>query len=150
MPENVTPERTQLLHMYGAEIVYSPGSEGSNGAVAMALAMAEEDHTCYMPYQYGNEANPNAHYHGTALEILEELEEVQAFVAGIGTGGTLMGNGRRLREAFGAGVKIVAAEPMQGGPVQGPRSLDAGFIPPSLALSRLARKLFVPRRYDIT
>ena len=146
MPENVTPERTQLLHMYGAEIVYSPGSEGSNGAVAMALAMAEEDPTCYMPYQYGNETNPNAHYHGTALEILEELEEVHAFVAGLGTGGTLMGNGRRLRETFGAGVKIVAAEPMQGEPVQGLRSLDDGFIPPIIDLSLLDRKIFVTNR----
>src|SRR6202022_61928 len=87
MPENVTPERTQLLEMYGAEIVYSPGSEGSNGAVAMALEMAERDRSCYMPYQYGNEANPNAHYNGTALEILEELAEVSAFCAGFGTGG---------------------------------------------------------------
>src|SRR5256886_10549189 len=76
MPENVTPERTQLLRMYGAEIGYSPGDQGANGAVAMALAMAEQDHSCYMPYQYGNEANPNAHYNGTALEILEELDEV--------------------------------------------------------------------------
>src|SRR5437660_7766654 len=81
MPENVTPERTQLLQMYGAEIVYSPGAEGSNGAVAMALAMAEADPSCYMPYQYGNHANPAAHYNGTAVEILEELEEVSAFVA---------------------------------------------------------------------
>src|SRR5277367_2284665 len=93
MPENVTPERTQLLQMYGAEIVYSPGDQGSNGAVAMALELAAEDPSCYMPYQYGNQANPNAHYNGTALEILEELDEVTAFVAGLGTGGTLMGNG---------------------------------------------------------
>src|SRR5437763_16735927 len=143
MPENVTPERTQLLRMYGAEIVYSPGSEGSNGAVAMALAMAEEDLTCYMPYQYGNEANPNAHYHGTALELLEELEEVHAFVAGLGTGGTLMGNGRRLKEELGDDVKIVAAEPMQGEPVQGLRSLDDGCIPPIIELSMLDRKIFV-------
>src|SRR5580700_6561348 len=101
MPENVTPERTQLLSMYGAEIVYSDGTQGSNGAVAMALALAEADSSCYMPYQYGNAANPNAHYNGTALEILEELDEVSAFVAGLGTGGTLMGNGRRLKETFG-------------------------------------------------
>src|ERR1039458_7018070 len=87
MPENVTPERTQLLQMYGAEIVYSPGSEGSNGAVAKALAMAAEDSSYYMPYQYGNPANPNAHYNGTALEILEELDEVAASVAGLRTGG---------------------------------------------------------------
>src|SRR5215469_15126551 len=101
MPENVTPERTQLLRMYGAEIVYSEGAEGSNGAVAKALAMAAEDASVHMPYQYGNQANPNAHYNGTALEILEELDEVSAFVAGLGTGGTLMGNGRRLKETFG-------------------------------------------------
>ncbi|MDQ6819343.1 MAG: cysteine synthase family protein, partial [Actinomycetota bacterium] len=101
MPENVTPERTQLLSMYGAEIVYSEGSKGSNGAVEMALDMAERDASYYMPYQYGNQANPLAHYHGTALEILEELDEVAAFVAGLGTGGTLMGNGRRLKEELG-------------------------------------------------
>jgi [CysO sulfur-carrier protein]-thiocarboxylate-dependent cysteine synthase len=143
MPENVTPERTQLLRMYGAEIVYSPGDQGSNGAVAMALEMAEADPTVYMPYQYGNLANPNAHYNGTALEILEELDEVSAFVAGLGTGGTLMGNGRRLKETFGDAVKIVAAEPMQGEPVQGLRSLDDGFIPPIIDLSLLDRKIFV-------
>jgi cysteine synthase B len=143
MPENVTPERTQLLQMYGAEIVYSAGGEGSNGAVAMALSLAEQDDSCYMPYQYGNEANPNAHYNGTALEILEELDEVSAFVAGLGTGGTLMGTGRRLKETFGDAVKIVAAEPMQGEPVQGLRSLDDGFIPPIIDLSLLDRKIFV-------
>jgi len=146
MPDNVTPERTRLLKMYGAEIVYSPGDQGSNGAVAMALEMAAEDPSCYMPYQYGNEANPGAHYNGTALEILEELDEVTAFVAGLGTGGTLMGNGRRLKEAFGDAVKIVAAEPMQGEPVQGLRSLDDGFIPPIIDLSLLDRKIFVTNR----
>lgn len=146
MPENVTPERTQLLRMYGAEIVYSPGDQGSNGAVAMALEMAADDPSCYMPYQYGNQANPNAHYNGTALEILEELDEVSAFVAGLGTGGTLMGNGRRLKETFGDAVKIVAAEPMQGEPVQGLRSLDDGFIPPIIDLSLLDRKIFVTNR----
>jgi cysteine synthase B len=146
MPDNVTPERTQLLKMYGAEIVYSPGDQGSNGAVAMALELAGEDPSLYMPYQYGNEANPNAHYNGTALEILEELDEVAAFVAGLGTGGTLMGNGRRLKEAFGDAVKIVAAEPMQGEPVQGLRSLDDGFIPPIIDLSLLDRKIFVTNR----
>jgi cysteine synthase B len=146
MPENVTPERTQLLRMYGAEIVYSPGDQGSNGAVAMALEMAAEDSSYYMPYQYGNQANPNAHYNGTALEILEELDEVAAFVAGLGTGGTLMGNGRRLKETFGEAVKIVAAEPMQGEPVQGLRSLDDGFIPPIIDISLLDRKIFVTNR----
>ncbi len=143
MPENVTPERTQLLKMYGAEIVYSPGDQGSNGAVAMALELAEADPSLYMPYQYGNQANPNAHYNGTALEILEELDEISAFVAGLGTGGTLMGNGRRLKETFGDACKIVAAEPMQGEPVQGLRSLDDGFIPPIIDISLLDRKIFV-------
>ena len=143
MPDNVTPERTQLLQMYGAEIVYSEGAKGSNGAVELALDMAEKDASYYMPYQYGNQANPLAHYNGTALEILEELDEVAAFVAGLGTGGTLMGNGKRLKETFGDAVKIVAAEPMQGEPVQGLRSLDDGFIPPIIDLSLLDRKIFV-------
>src|SRR6201996_7287243 len=115
MPENVTPERTQLLRMYGAEIVYSPGDQGSNGAVAMALEMAESDASYYMPYQYGNPANPGAHYHGTAPEIIEELDgEVDAFVAGLGTGGTLMGNARRFKEELGDRGKIGAAEATQG------------------------------------
>src|SRR5213595_2260487 len=86
MPDNVTPERTQLLHMFGAEIVYSPGDQGSYGAVAMALDMAEGDASYYMPYQYGNPANPGAHYNGTAVEILDELDDISAFVAGLGTG----------------------------------------------------------------
>jgi cysteine synthase B len=146
MPDNVTPERTQLLQMYGAEIVYSPGNQGSNGAVAMALEMAE-DPQYYMPYQYGNPANPGAHYNGTAPEILEELDgDVAAFVAGLGTGGTLMGNARRFKEELGDAVKIVAAEPMQGEPVQGLRSLDDGFIPPIIDLSLLDRKIFVTNR----
>jgi cysteine synthase B len=143
MPENVTRERTQLLQMYGAQIVYSEGSKGSNGAVELALDMAQADSSYYMPYQYGNPANPDAHYNGTALEILEELDEVSAFVAGLGTGGTLMGNGRRLKETFGDHCKIVAAEPMQGEPVQGLRSLDDGFIPPIIDISLLDRKIFV-------
>ncbi len=147
MPDNVTPERTQLLKMYGAQIVSSPGSQGSNGAVAMALEMAEADASYYMPYQYGNPANPRAHYEGTAPEILEELDgQIAAFVAGLGTGGTLMGNGRRFKEELGDAVKIVAAEPMQGEPVQGLRSLDDGFIPPIIDLSVLDRKIFVTNR----
>jgi cysteine synthase B len=146
MPDNVTQERTQLLKMYGAEIVYSDGSKGSNGAVELALEMAAADSSYYMPYQYGNEANPLAHYNGTALEILEELDEISAFVAGLGTGGTLMGNGRRFKEELGDACKIVAAEPMQGEPVQGLRSLDDGFIPPIIDLSVLDRKIFVTNR----
>src|SRR3954469_12971315 len=105
MPENVTPERTQLLQMYGAEIVYSPGDQGSNGAVAMALKMAEDDSAYYMPYQYGNQANPDAHYSGTAPEILEELDgNVTAFVAGLGTRGTPVGPARRFKEGVGGAV----------------------------------------------
>jgi len=142
MPENVTPERTQLLQMYGAEIVYSPGDKGSNGAVEMALDMAASDASYYMPYQYGNQANPAAHYNGTAPEILEELDEITAFVAGLGTGGTLMGVGRRLKEER-EGVTSVAAEPMQNEPVQGLRSLDNGFIPPIIDIELLDRKIFV-------
>ena len=145
MPENVTEERTQLLRMYGAEIVYSPGDQGSNGAVAMSLEMAEADPSYYMPYQYGNQANPDAHYHGTAVEILEELDEVSAFVGGLGTGGTLMGCARRLKEER-ADTLIVAAEPLQGELVQGLRSLEDGYIPPILDLSLLDRKIFVSNR----
>jgi [CysO sulfur-carrier protein]-thiocarboxylate-dependent cysteine synthase len=144
MPDNVTKERTQLLEMYGAEIVYSEGAKGSNGAVEVALEMAE-DSKYYMPYQYGNEANPLAHYNGTALEILEELDEVTAFVGGLGTGGTLMGNGRRLKEE-NPETLIVAAEPMQGEMVHGLRSLDDGFIPPIIDLSILDRKIMVSNR----
>jgi cysteine synthase len=145
MPDNVTQERTQLLRMHGAEIVYSPGVEGSNGAVTMALEMAEQDASYYMPYQYGNQANPDAHYHGTAVEILEELDEVAAFVAGLGTGGTLMGNARRLKEED-PDTLVVAAEPLQGELVQGLRSLEDGYIPPIIDLSLLDRKIFVSNR----
>jgi [CysO sulfur-carrier protein]-thiocarboxylate-dependent cysteine synthase len=148
MPENVTEERTKLLEMYGAEIVYSEGSKGSNGAVELALEMAEKDPRFYMPYQYGNQANPDAHYHGTAEEIIEELGEVTAFVAGLGTGGTLMGNGRRLKE-HDPQTKIVAAEPLQGEDVQGLRSLDDGFIPPIIDISVLDRKILVSNRDGI-
>jgi cysteine synthase len=149
MPENVTPERTELLKMYGAEIVYSEGSKGSNGAVELALEMAGADSQYYMPYQYGNEANPDAHYNGTALEIIDELgTDVTAFVAGLGTGGTLMGNGRRLKEN-NPNTIIVAAEPLQGDPVQGLRSLEDGFIPPIIDLSLLDRKILVSNRDGI-
>jgi cysteine synthase len=144
MPDNVTGERTELLRMYGAEIVYSEGAKGSNGAVEVALEMSK-DPSYYMPYQYGNEANPRAHYDGTAVEILEELDSVAAFVGGLGTGGTLMGNGRRLKEADPETL-IVAAEPMQGELVQGLRSLDDGFIPPIIDISLFDRKIMVSNR----
>jgi [CysO sulfur-carrier protein]-thiocarboxylate-dependent cysteine synthase len=145
MPDNVTQERTELLRMYGADIVYSPGEQGSNGAVQLALEMAESDPSYYMPYQYGNQANPNAHYNGTAAEILEELDDVAAFVGGLGTGGTLMGCARRLKEED-PDTLIVAAEPLQGELVQGLRSLEDGYIPPILDLSLLDRKIFVSNR----
>jgi [CysO sulfur-carrier protein]-thiocarboxylate-dependent cysteine synthase len=145
LPDNVTEERIQLLRMYGAEIVFSEGAKGSNGAVEKALEMAQADASYYMPYQYGNDANPRAHYEGTAPEILEELDEVTAFVAGLGTGGTLMGVGRRLKEED-PDTKVVAVEPMQGEDVFGLRSLDDGFIPPILDLSLLDRKIMVSNR----
>jgi cysteine synthase len=145
LPDNVTEERIQLLRMYGAEIVFSEGAKGSNGAVEKALEMAEADASYYMPYQYGNEANPRAHYESTAPEILEELDEVTAFVAGLGTGGTLMGVGRKLKEEDPE-TKVVAVEPMQGEDVFGLRSLDDGFIPPILDLSLLDRKIMVSNR----
>src|SRR5918994_2925135 len=145
VPDNVTEERIGLVRMYGAEVVRSEGAKGSNGAVELALQMAERDASYYMPYQYGNEANPRAHYEGTAPEILEELDEVAAFVAGLGTGGPLMGVGRRLKEED-PDTLVVAAEPMQGEDVQGLRSLDDGFIPPILDVSLLDRKIMVANR----
>jgi len=145
LPDNVTEERIQLLRMHGAEIVFSEGAKGSNGAVEKALDMAQGDASYYMPYQYGNEANPKAHYEGTAPEILEELDAVSAFVAGLGTGGTLMGVGRRLKEED-PDTQLVAAEPMQGEDVFGLRSLEDGFIPPILDLSLLDRKIMVANR----
>ncbi|MBS1844770.1 MAG: cysteine synthase family protein [Actinobacteria bacterium] len=144
MPDNVTEERSQLLRMYGAEIVYSEGAKGSNGAVEVALELSRQP-GFFMPYQYGNEANPLAHYNGTAVEILEELDEVAAFVGGLGTGGTLMGNGRRLKE-HDPETLVVAAEPMQGELVQGLRSLDDGFIPPIIDINLFDRKIMVANR----
>jgi len=141
MPENVTEERRQLLRLYGAEIVESPGETGSNGAVEVALRMSREN-GLYMPFQYGNPANPRAHYEGTAEEIVRDCPEVDVFVAGLGTGGTLMGSAQRLKE-HRADIRIVACEPLQGDPVSGLRSLDDGFVPPILDLSRLDRKLLV-------
>jgi [CysO sulfur-carrier protein]-thiocarboxylate-dependent cysteine synthase len=144
MPDNVTEERRQLLRLYGAEIVESPGELGSNGAVEMALRLAREQ-GLYMPYQYGNAANPQAHYEGTAEEIVRDCPELDVFVAGLGTGGTLMGCSRRLKE-HRADIKVVACEPMQGDPVSGLRSLDDGYVPPILDLTRLDKKLLVSNR----
>src|ERR671919_2240172 len=148
LPDNVTEERIGLLRMYGAVVVLSEGAKGSNGAVELALQMAERDASYYMPYQYGNEANPRAHYEGTAPEILEELDDVAAFVGGLGTGGTLMGNGRRLKEENDETV-VVATEPLQGELVQGLRSLEDGYIPPIIDLARLDRKIFVSNRDSV-
>jgi len=100
MPENATEERKRLLRLYGAEIVYSPGEEGSNGAVRLAQELAERDSSLFMPFQYANEANPRAHYEGTGAEIVAALDRVDVLVAGLGTGGTLMGAGARLRERW--------------------------------------------------
>jgi cysteine synthase B len=142
MPENVTEERRRLLHLYGAEIVDSPGSEGSNGAVRLAQELAAKEPRYFMPFQYGNSANPQAHYDGTGAEIAAALDRVDVLVAGLGTGGTLMGAGRRLRESFPELV-VAAAEPLPGDPVMGLRSLDDGYVPPILDVSKLDRKLLV-------
>jgi cysteine synthase len=142
MPSNATPERRTLLRLYGATIVDSPGELGSNGAVRMAQELAAADGRYTMLFQYENEANPRAHYDGTGAEIGRDLERVDALVAGLGTGGTLMGTGRRLREAF-PGVQVVAAEPLPGDPVMGLRSLEDGYVPPVLDVSQLDRKLLV-------
>jgi cysteine synthase B len=151
MPESATPERIELLRMYGAEIVFSPGPLGSNGAVAMARSMAERDPSVFMPFQYANEANPNAHYCGTALEIIDQVPDgqIDAFVAGLGTGGTLMGCSRRLRE-HNPDVQIVAAEPLQGDPVMGLRSLEDGYTPPILDITQLDRKVLVSNSEAVT
>ncbi len=142
LPENVTEERRRLLRLYGAEIVESPGSEGSNGAVRIAQELAAKESRYYMPFQYGNPANPRAHYEGTGAEIAAALDRVDVLVAGLGTGGTLMGAGERLRESFPE-VVVAAAEPLPGDPVMGLRSLEDGYVPPILDVSRLDRKLLV-------
>jgi [CysO sulfur-carrier protein]-thiocarboxylate-dependent cysteine synthase len=142
MPANATAERRQLLELYGATIVESPADQGSNGAVRLALDMAERDSRYVMPFQYENPANPRAHYEGTGAEIVEALERVDVLVAGLGTGGTLMGTGARLREAF-PDVVVAAAEPLPGDPVMGLRSLEDGYVPPILDVSKLDRKVLV-------
>ena len=142
MPENATEERVRLLELYGAKLVYSPAHEGSNGAVRMALELAEREPSYFMPFQYANEANPRAHYEGTGTEIAEALDRVDVLVAGLGRGGTLMGAGDRLRESF-PDVTIAAAEPLQGDLVYGLRSLEDGYVPPILDVSKLDRKILV-------
>ena len=142
MPENVGPERAQLLEAYGAEIHFSPADGGSNRAASVAREMAGSNDGYYMPYQYGNEANPRAHYETTGAEILRDLPDVDVFVAGLGTGGTLMGVGRRLKE-HNPSVKIVAVAPHPDDVIQGLRSLEEGFTPPILDLSVLDARILI-------
>ena len=141
LPDNASEERIRLLELFGAEIVYSPGEKGTNGSIEVARRLSQ-DPRYFMTFQYGNPANPDAHYEGTGEEIVRDLPEVSHFVAGLGTGGTLMGVGRRLRE-HNPGVRIVAAEPELGELVYGLRSLEEGFIPPIFDESILDRKFLV-------
>jgi [CysO sulfur-carrier protein]-thiocarboxylate-dependent cysteine synthase len=149
MPDNTTPERAQLLRLYGAEIISSPGAEGSNGAIRLAQQLATADLSLFMPYQYGNEANPRAHQETTGPEILAQVPEVDLFVAGLGTGGTLTGVARALKPARPS-VRIVAAEPLPGEQVQGLRSLEEGFVPPVLDESLLDDRFLVSNRDALT
>jgi [CysO sulfur-carrier protein]-thiocarboxylate-dependent cysteine synthase len=142
MPENVTEERRRLLRIYGAEIVESPAAEGSNGAVRVALELSEREPRFHMLFQYANGANPAAHYEGTGSEIAETVDRLDVLVAGLGTGGTLMGAGRRLRESF-PDLVVAAAEPLPGDPVMGLRSLEDGYVPPILDVAALDRKVLV-------
>ena len=142
LPENVSPERVQLLRAYGAEIHFTDGKKGTNGAVLVAQELVAQDSSYFMPYQYGNEANPLAHYHGTGDEIIRALPDVDVFVAGLGTGGTLMGVGRRLKE-HNPEIKVVAAAPQPNYLIDGLRSLEEGYIPPILDISVLDGRIMV-------
>ncbi|MGZ4109725.1 MAG: PLP-dependent cysteine synthase family protein [Actinomycetota bacterium] len=141
IPDNASEERIRLLELFGAEIVYSPGDKGTNGSIEIARRLAQ-DERYVMLFQYGNEANPRAHYEGTAVEILRDLPEVTHFVAGLGTGGTLTGTGRRLHE-HDPNIKVIAAEPELGDLVYGLRSLDEGFVPPIFDETVLDAKFLV-------
>jgi cysteine synthase B len=145
MPDNVTNERRQMAALFGAEVIDSPGAQGSNGAIALAKHLVSKDPRFVMPYQYGNPANPRAHYETTGPEILADCPEIDVFVAGLGTSGTLMGVSRYLRE-HKSGVRIVAAEPLPGEAVQGLRSLDEGFIPEILDPTCIDAKYLVSNR----
>ena len=148
MPDSATEERKRLLRLFGAKTIFSPGDEGSNGAVRLALELAESEPRYFMPFQYANEANPRAHYDGTGAEIADALERVDVLVAGLGTGGTLMGAGERVRESF-PDVVVAAAEPLPGDPVMGLRSLDEGYVPPILDVSKLDRKVLVSNEESV-
>ena len=142
MPENTSAERTQILNMWGAEIRYSPAAGGSNEAVRVAKNLAAENPDWVMLYQYGNEANSDAHYRGTGPEILADCPTITHFVAGLGTTGTLMGAGRYLRE-HRPDISIVAAEPRYGELVYGLRNIDEGFVPELYDASVLTRRFSV-------
>lgn len=129
MPTSVSIERRQMLDIFGAEVILTPGEEGSNGAVARAIEMAKQNPDWCFLYQYANDANARAHYEGTGPEILRDCPEITHFVAGLGTSGTLMGTGRFLKENK-PGVKIIAVEPPLGESVEGLRNLDEGYVPP--------------------
>ena len=141
IPDNASEERIGLLELFGAEIVFSPGDKGTNGSIEVAQRLAK-DERYFMPFQYGNPANPSAHEQGTGEEIVRDLPELTHFVAGLGTGGVLTGVGRRLHR-HRADVKVVAAEPELGDLVYGLRSLDEGFVPPILDETVLDRKFLV-------
>ncbi len=149
MPANATPERRLVLELFGATIVDSPANEGSNGAVRLAQEMAAADPRYTMLFQYANEANPRAHYEGTGAEIVRDLSRLDVLVAGLGTGGTLMGTGARVREAF-PDVVVAAAEPLPGDPVMGLRSLEDGYVPPILDVSKLDRKILVSNAESVS
>ena len=148
LPENVSIERRQLLEIFGAEVTTSPGEEGSNGAIRMAEKIAADDPGYVFLFQYGNPANPLAHYEATGPEIMRDCPEVDVFVAGLGTSGTLMGVGKYLKERK-PGVRIVAVEPPAGELVQGLRNLDDGFVPPIFEPEVLDRKLIVRPRESV-
>ena len=148
MPANATEERRRLLGLYGATIIDSPADQGSNGSVKLALELAEREPRYFMPFQYANPANPRAHYEGTGAEIADALDRVDVLVAGLGTGGTLMGTGERLRESW-PDVVVAAAEPLPGDPVMGLRSLDDGYVPPILDVSKLDRKVLVSNEESV-
>ncbi|MFN8557645.1 MAG: PLP-dependent cysteine synthase family protein [Dehalococcoidia bacterium] len=146
MPESVSEERTQLLRAYGAEIVFSDGIKGTNGSIVVAPQMvAEAPQRFFMPYQYGNEMNPRAHYETTGPEIARDVPDLDVFVAGLGTGGTLTGTGRYLKE-YNPAIKVIATVPHPGDLVQGLRSLEEGFIPPVLDESLLDGRVVVDSR----
>ncbi|HZD96919.1 MAG TPA: cysteine synthase [Micromonosporaceae bacterium] len=145
MPENVSTERTQLLRMYGAEIIFSPATGGSNQAVAMARQIAEDHPDWVMLFQYGNEANARAHYETTGPELLRDLPTITHFVAGLGTTGTLMGIGRYLREKQ-PDIEIIAAEPRYGEVVYGLRNIDEGYVPELYDATVLSRRFSVGTR----